>query len=974
MQPGLRVSLLGPVDILAADQPAGIAQQGLRILLAMLALSANRVVSVGALIEAIWHEDPSRQREKNLHVQVHLLRRRLAELEPDRTASRIVTAPPGYRLDLSQHELDVTEFAALARQGRQQAAAGQPEAASATFGEALWLWRGRALADVAEASARLEAEAAALEELRLVVLEDRAEADLAAGRHADLAADLPGLLAEHPLRERLRGQFMIALYRCGRQADALASYQQARQVLAEELGLDPGPQLQSIQRQILTADPQLDPPPRPGGEQAGARPAGHGDQTPDRPADPMAVPRDAEPPVPRVVPRQLPGRVRHFAGRRAELKELHGLLAQADEANQASQPGAGLVIVICGTAGVGKTALALHWAHEVAARFTDGQLHVNLRGYDPSGSPLRPAEVIRGFLDALGVPADQVPDSEEAQAGLYRSQLADKRMLIVLDNAREPDQVRPLLPGGPGCLVLVTSRSALAGLVAADGACPVPLGLLADYDAEALLAARLGPERTGLDPAATGQIIRLCARLPLALAITAARAASHPALPLDALAADLAGEQDRLDALDTGEQATSVRAVFSWSYQQLPEQAALLFRLLGAVTAADISAAAAASLAGLPRQQARRMLAELTTASMLTEQVPGRFVLHDLLRAYAAERAAEAGGPGELAAATGRLLDHYLHTAHAASLLLTPLGHPIVLDPAEPGVSAEPLHGRDEALAWFKAEQQALLAAVGQAAGAGFDRHAWQLAWTLRGYLDGQGLWQDWAAVNEIALAAAGRLDDHNGLGWTHHRMAQVCSLSGAIADGIEHNHSALEHFAKAGNLAGQGSGHLGLCISLGKLGDHQAALDHGQQALALFRAVGDRIGEAYMLHLVGLELVRVGEAASGRDHCVQAVELYGELADTGGLADAWHSLGTAHRQLGEHVEAIACFQQAFLLSAELDDRWGQAYCLIHLGDTHDAAGDLRAAREAWQQALDLLGGLHHPDADRVRLRLAETV
>jgi DNA-binding SARP family transcriptional activator len=1003
------VGLLGPVDVFVAGSAAGISQPGLRILLAMLALSANRVVPVAALIDALWREDASRQREKNLHVQVHLLRRRLAELEPGRSKSRIITAPPGYMLALGDAELDTQSFASLAGQGR-SLAAGNPAAASDLLGLALKLWRGPALGDVADACPRLAAEAAGLEEQRLAALEDQADADLAAGRHADLAGRLPGLIAQFPLRERLRGQLMVALYRCGRQSEALGAYQQARELLCEELGLDPGPQLQLLQRQILAADATLDYSPAAGpgvpGSAAGfwgsslqastavaavqaeaSEPAPSpsaagfwGSSAQASTVNEQSVPTGASggagrpaaegrTPSPRdpVTPRQLPAGVRHFAGRDAELLELDCLL---DEAGETDTP---TVVVITGTAGVGKTALALHWAHRVAGHFSDGQLHINLRGHGPSAAPVTASEAIRVLLVGLGVPREQIPDTQDAQAGLYRSLMADRRMLIVLDNAHDPDQVRPLLPGGPGCLALVTSRSSLSGLVADVSAKLVPLGLLALRDAQALLAARLGADRTSAEPAAVRQIIRLCARLPLALAITAARAATQPGLPLAALADDLADEQDRLDALDTGEQATSVRAVFSWSYRQLSDPAARTFRLLGSHPGPDISVGAAASLTGVPRPQARRALAELAAASLLTERSAGRYVLHDLLHAYAAELPPEDGAADERRPARTRLIEYYLHTAHAGTLLLAPLGHPIVLDPLPAEVSTDQLIGHEEALAWFRAELHVLLAVVKLAAAVGLDAQAWQLSWTLRSFLDGQGLWQDWAAVNEIALAAAERLHDDTGLGWTHHRMAQVCSLFGEVDAGLEHNARALEHFGLAGNLSGQGSAHLGICISLGRKGDHEAALSHGQQALELFRRADDRIGEAYMLHLVGLELARLGSGEQGRDHCTEAVELYGELGDNGGLADAWHSLGTVHQKMGEYVEAIACFQQALMLTAELGDLWGQAYCLINVGDTHDEAGDVVAARETWQQALEMLGDLQHPDADRVRARLHDT-
>ncbi|HEY2639214.1 MAG TPA: BTAD domain-containing putative transcriptional regulator, partial [Streptosporangiaceae bacterium] len=786
----LVVGLLGPVDVHVSGMAAGISQPGLKVLLAMLALSANHVVPVSTLVYALWQEDASRQREKNLHVQVHLLRRRLADLEPGRRTSRILTAPPGYLLSIGDGELDVESFASLARRGRVLAGADDPAAASEVFGQALALWRGPALGDVAHTSPRLEAEAAGLEEQRLAACEDKADADLAAGRHSYLAGYLPAMIAQFPLRERLRGQLMLALYRCGRQGDALSAYRDARQVLAHELGLDPGPQLQALHQQILTADPRLAFSPRRAGQPGHA--AGRLPGLLADPSDPVAagrrdehaavpvalqpaggasdpatlVPRQAEARTrqPPVVPRQLPLGTRHFAGRNTELAELDDVLSEPDAA------GATAVIVITGTGGVGKTALALHWAHRVARRYPDGQLYVNLRGYDPSGAPVAAADCIRGLLHGLGIPREQIPDTLEARAGLYRSVLAGRRMLVLLDNAFDADQVRPLLPGSPGCLVVVTSRSSLAGLVATASAHPVLLGLLADDDAEAMLAARLGANRTSADPAAVALLVRLCGGLPLALAITAARAAAQPALPLSALADELTDEQHRLDALDTGDQMTSLRAAFSWSCRQLSGPTARMFWLLGGHPGPDVSVAAAASMAGLPSPEARRALGELVAASMLIEHAPGRYVLHDLLHAYAAEQRPDAEPEPGRRSAEARLVDHYLHTAHAGTLLLVPVGHPIVLDAAQPGVVPERLADRESALAWFRTELAVLLAVVGLAAAGGLDRQAWQLPWTLRSFLDGQGLWQDWDAVNKVALAAAERLQDQNGLGWTHHR------------------------------------------------------------------------------------------------------------------------------------------------------------------------------------------------------------
>jgi transcriptional regulator with XRE-family HTH domain len=387
------------------------------------------------------------------------------------------------------------------------------------------------------------------------------------------------------------------------------------------------------------------------------------------------------------VPRQLPAAVPDFTGRAAELRALTRML---DEAG-ASAPGTVVISAIGGTAGVGKTALALHWAHQVARRFPDGQLHVNLRGFDPAGTPATPATAIRRFLDALGVPPERIPPAPEAQENLYRSLLADKRMLIVLDNARDEQQVRPLLPASPASLVLVTSRNQLAGLAAADGARLVSLDAFTHDEAVQLLTARVGTSRAAAEPEAIDEIAGLCACLPLALAVAAARASARPRFPLTALAAELRDATRRLDALESGDPTASVRAVFSWSYRQLSPEPAWMFRLLGLHPGPDISVPAAVSLAGTTEPEARRMLSELTRHCLIAEHIPGRYAFHDLLRAYAATQAREWDSEPDRAAAAVRVLDHYLHTANAAVTLLDTMDEPITVAAPQSGVTPEPL-------------------------------------------------------------------------------------------------------------------------------------------------------------------------------------------------------------------------------------------------------------------------------------------
>jgi NB-ARC domain/Bacterial transcriptional activator domain len=444
---------------------------------------------------------------------------------------------------------------------------------------------------------------------------------------------------------------MRALHVAGRSAEALERYAATRQLLAEELGTDPGPQLQRLHQSILRGD--------------------------------VLTPSATTTRAP-VVPAQLPFGVAGFTGRIDQLARLDTLLREL-----AHGPTAVVISAVSGTAGVGKTALAVHWAHRVADRFPDGQLYVNLRGFDAGGQVMDPAEAVRRFLDALGVPAERIPVDLDAQAALYRSLLAGRRMLVVLDNARTTAQVRPLLPGARTCLVLVTSRNQLSGLVAADGAHPIILDLLTLDEAWELLARRLGSDRTTAEPDAVAEIITACARLPLALAIVGARAATHPHLPLHTLAGELRDSGDRLGTLTTDDPTTDVRAVFSWSYHALTPDAARLFRLLGLHPGPDISIAATASLAALSLPQVRVLLAELAGANLLVERTPNRYSLHDLLRAYAGDLAHTHDSDQQRHATTHRMLDHYLHTAHTAARQLYPARDPLPITPPQPDVVPE---------------------------------------------------------------------------------------------------------------------------------------------------------------------------------------------------------------------------------------------------------------------------------------------
>jgi DNA-binding SARP family transcriptional activator/tetratricopeptide (TPR) repeat protein len=845
----------------------------------------------------------------------------------------IVTRPPGYGLRLDPDGLDAARFERLAASGRREFEAGQHAAAAAGLAAALGLWRGEAYGEFGHVPALL-GEGARLERLRLVALGDRIDADLATGMGVELVAELEGLTGRYPGHERLWGQLMTVLYRAGQQADALAAFRRARQVLVEECGVEPSPGLAEIHRQVLAQDPRLLHPRSAGLRAAGVRPA------------------------------QLPPSVPAFTARVEELAALD------EAAVGAGRPSAVVISAVSGTAGVGKTALAVHWAHQVVDRFPDGQLYVNLRGFDPGGQPMPPTEAIRGFLDALGVSADRMPPTLDAQVGLYRSLLNGKRMLVVLDNARDAEHASALLPGTPTALAVVTSRSQLTPLVAA-GARPVTLDLLSRVESRELLTRRLGRDRVTAEPDAVEEIIARCARLPLALSIAAARA-QQSGFPLSTLAADLGEAGHRLDALDAGGLTTQVRAVFSCSYTALTAPAARLFRLVGLHPGPDTSAAAAASLAGRPLPEVRPLLAELVRASLLSEHACGRYTFHDLLRAYAGELARRLDSPGQRRAATDRLIDHYLHTAAAADRQLAPHRPPptLPLAPPGPGTTAVSLPDYGEALAWLDAEHPGLLAAVRHAAGTGREVQTWQLSWALDTFLYRRAHLTDLASVWTTALAAATRLDNPAARAYGHGRLARLESRLGCYPDARRHLYHALDLYTRTGDRVGQANTHFGMSYLFVLLGQPGQARYHIQQALTLYRAVGDRHGQAGALITLGWTHAQLGDPEQALIHCTQALTQFQKLDNCLGEADAWDTLGQIHQLLAHHTEAADCYQRAITRYRDLGDRYQQATTTTYLGDTHQAAGRSDDARTAWQLALGLLADLDHPDADALRAKL----
>jgi len=697
------------------------------------------------------------------------------------------------------------------------------------------------------------------------------------------------------------------------------------------------------------------------------------------PEAPGAAEAAAESGTQALPPRQLPAGARHFTGRDAELRFLTTVLKESESQPESAggTGGAGGTVVISaigGMAGVGKTAVALHWAHQQADRFPDGQLYANLRGFDPAGTQLPAASVVRSFLEALGVPLARIPADVEGQLGLYRSMLVGKRMLIVLDNARDVGQVRPLIPGSAGCMVLVTSRSQLTELIALDGAASLTVGLLALEEARELLARRLGAARIESEPEAADRVIGLCARLPLALNIAAAQALTRPAMPLSQLADELGDARRRLDVLSAGQDSADVRAVFSWSYRRLSPSAARVFRLLGLHPGPDISLPAAAGLAGLEHDETRLALNEMTGAHVVTEHSPGRYILHDLLRTYAAEQARSHESEDEQHTAIRRMLDYYLCTAHAAAMLFAVHSEPLRLPESCTEASGEQLTNYASAAAWCKAEEAVLTAAVTCATNAGFATHAWQLAWCIEAFPDWWRRWQDLAATGMVVLAAAERAADLTGQAHVHHHLGKALTTGGRHQEARSHLQRAIALLARLRDQLSQADAELTLAEVLCGLDLPADALLRSTHALGLYQTVGHRAGQARALNSVGWEHLLLGRYKQGLAFCERALKLAREADDPYMRylqAATLDSIGYAHHHLGRRNVAVARYRQALRVHPAGGDTGLKAVVLDHLGDSYAADGDHADAVSAWDQALCIFEDAHHPAADQIRAKIS---
>ncbi|PSL54205.1 DNA-binding SARP family transcriptional activator [Saccharothrix carnea] len=893
--------VLGEVELRVRGFRVEVGHARQRSVLVALVMDANRVVTVDRLLDRVWAQHVPHRARDVVRNYVSRLRRPLAE-----AGIAVERRSGGYVLHVDPDSVDVHRFHRLVDDAR---AATDDEHAAATFEQALGLWRGEAFAGLD--TPWLDTVRQVLDQDRFGAEADRIDVELRRGGHAALLPTLRARATEHPLDERVAAQYMLALYRAGRQADALTEFDRVRTRLADEFGADPGPSLRSLHRQILTSAPSLTP--------------------------------TATAPTP--VPRQLPALPTSFAGRSAELDALD------------ARPGA--ISTIGGPGGIGKTSLAVSWAYRHLDRFPDGQLFVDLRGFSPDSTPMDPAVAVRGFLTALGVEPSRVPSDAHAQAALYRSLVADRRMLVVLDNALDAAQVEPLLPGGGTCTVVVTSRSRPAGVITGHGARHLALDVLSDGEARELLTRRLGTSQVAAEPAAVAELTALGGGFPLVLSIIAGWAHTWPELSLSALAAEL-----RDGALHDDDPTASLSTVLSWSHRALTTEQAAVFGLLGTAPGPDLSLAAAAALTGMPAASARAALRALEQVSLLTRDRAGRYRMHDLIRRYATDTSPAHLSPSDQDAALRRLADFYLHTARTGDALLEPGTSPFTLDRS----AGQPLGSRADALAWFEAEHASLLATQHAAAAHGWHEVVWRLAWTLKTFHHWRGHLYDDLESWRVALVAADHLGDPMAQALSHRFLGRAQIKVHRHEEALLHLEQARVLSERIGDRANLALAHQALAWAWELSGEDVRALEHAVRALELHTALDDRVREAGSLNNVGWYLARLGRYEEARSHCEAALVLQRGLDHRYGAAHTLDSLGYIHHRLGDYRAAVDHYEQALVLYRDVGYSYAEADTLDHLGASHAALGRHADARDAWQEALRLFRAQERTsDADRVQ-------
>ncbi|MGW0783439.1 AfsR/SARP family transcriptional regulator [Streptomyces sp. NPDC002913] len=974
---GLDFGLLGPLEVRRAGTVLDPGRRRQRLLLIRLLIADGRAVSPQTLCEELWPQRPGRSPGTalgSLHAHVSKVR---AILEPRHLRRQgafemLITEPLGYALRVPPENRDTVRFERAVAETHRFMDRGRPDLVVEAARKALDMWRGTAFADAAHHLFAAQ-ETARLEELRQTTHEIRTTGLLLQGRITEALNAAQEMTARHPLRETGWALLLRALYLAGRHPEALQRFADVRRHLADELGLEPGPLLRALHQGILHHDlPPLHSRDQPSGTvtEHGRLPIGT--TAPGTPTGSEATPSAAAPPddaeaesgargavaadggrtvrLPLTRPAQLPRSLPVFAGREAE----GAWLSAVSGAPGRPGPTTAAAVVISGAPGVGKTTFAVHHAHRIASSFPDGQLFVNLCGFHPHAPAVDPGDALHGFLTALGVPAPRIPEGTADRSTLFRSLLADRQILLVLDNARDEQQVRPLLPAGAGCLTLVTSRNQLSGLITTDGAKPLRLALPSPAEAHEALERRLGAERLAAEPTATTDIIRLCGRLPLAMAVVAARAELDPSLPLHAMVDDLRHTHGGLEAFTGFDTTTDVRTVFSWSYRSLDEHTARLFRLLALHPGPHITAPAAASLAGVPLPQARRALVELLSCCLVEQPLPGRYSLHDLLRGYATELThAHDTGQGRRHAAL-RVLDHYMFTACDANEFLKRDTSPdLDLGAPRSGVTPEELTTVNQATRWLDAEHRVLTGLLHTAVSQKLDHHTTGLAWSLGEYLNRQGFWPEAITALTPALDVARRRNDRLEEGRCLRHLGGIHGYLGHHEQALHQLRRATAIFEELDDIGEQARAHYVTACALFLFGRIQEAVAASERGLELSRETGEELWLAECLLELAWFHSNLGNLEKSLLYSEEGIALFHHLDAPWQLAQGWDILGYTLRLLSRYEESVTTYQQASRAFEELGDHRNAIGTRMRLGDTRLAMGDRQGARADWTDALE---------------------
>ena len=913
------VRVLGPIVVIGPHGPSELPGVRCRTLLALLALNANRVVSSRSLIDALYGEDPPRTALRSLHSYVSRVRQALHACG---LSNALHTHGAGYLLSLPRSAVDAHRFEEAVGRGRAHLSENAIEPAIEHLQAGLDLWRGEALAD-GETNGWAAAEVDRLHEVRLDSYEDLWDARLRQGADVATAEELERLLVRHPTRERLVGLLMLALCRTGRPAAALTRYEQLRRELAEELGVDPGPRLRELHAAILRDEVT--------------------------PGWAVNAPGGAPPGVPVARPAQLPPAVGHFTGRADALAELADCL-DADQGDTK-------LAIVSGPAGIGKTAFAVHWAHQIRSRFPDGQLFLDLRGHDPEAS-LTPADVLTHVLRGLGVPADRVPSGVDEQVPLYRSIAHDRRILLVLDNAGTADHVAYLIPPTSSSMLVTTSRRRLTALAVHHPVRLIELGVLAPEESVGLLCRIIGARRVAQESAATADLARLCGYTPLALRIVAANLTARPRQRIADLVGELAGES-RLDALAVEGDPRTVRAVFMSAYETLSEPAAQLFRRLGLHPGASFSLGLAAALDDRTPKQARRLVDELAASHLVTEIDSGRYRLHDLIQVFARERLAHEETDEQRAAMTVRLLDWYLGVADAANRILDPGRDRVVVTLRHPQFQPPFAAEATAVLSYLDSEYDNIRSVVSFAASHREFMIASQLSYLIAGYFDSRGHAQERIEIYRAGLVAATRLADPAMEGLMCSGLGVACIAARQFDEALVHLRRALELMLAAGDKRGEGHVYNNIAVALGELRRYDEAIAASKRALAVHDANGHEYGMIIALNNQGHSYARTGQYAAGLACLDRALVLARHLRVVRWEAWVMNTLGEAHRDQGHLEQALDYFEQSLRLRRQTDDRSNEALTLLAIGATQlrrsgeAAAATFAAASQIGEELAD---------------------